>query len=44
MAGPAARFNQLNIVVAENSSTTDHIKPIAGQVRNKIEKSGRWFP
>jgi putative ABC transport system permease protein len=39
--GQPRDFNQLNIVVAEQQLDTDHIKAIAGQVQNKIEKSGR---
>jgi putative ABC transport system permease protein len=39
--GQPRDFNQLNIVVAENQLDTDHIKAVAGQVQNKLEKSGR---
>src|SRR5829696_871797 len=39
--GQPRDFNQLNIVVAEQQLDTDHIKSIAGQVQNKLEKSGR---
>jgi putative ABC transport system permease protein len=39
--GQPRDFNQLNIVVAEQQLDADHIKVIAGQVQNKIEKSGR---
>jgi putative ABC transport system permease protein len=39
--GQPRDFNQLNIVVAEKQFDADHIKVIADQVQNKIEKSGR---
>jgi putative ABC transport system permease protein len=39
--GQPRDFNQLNIVVAENQLDQDHIRAIAGQVQNKLEKSGR---
>jgi len=39
--GQPRDFNQLNIVVAETQLDTDHIKAVASQVQNKLEKSGR---
>lgn len=39
--GESREFNQLNIVVAENKLDKTHIKAVADQVQDKIEKSGR---
>ncbi len=39
--GLSRTFDELNIVVAENAYDEDHIRDIAQQVRDKVEKSGR---
>jgi putative ABC transport system permease protein len=39
--GETRDFNQLDFVAAENESNKAHVDKVAGEIRNKIENSGR---